>query len=92
MMKHWQQIEQEAKDNIARIQSERSEAVRSQQIISRYIKAVIRAVKHLVSEEKVSEETKTPGIIAASEKSNRLEDWQRIGHRALAGIKLYHYT
>jgi uncharacterized damage-inducible protein DinB len=84
MMNHWQQIEQVAKDNIARVQRERSEAVRSQQSISRYFKAVIRAVRHFVSEEKKALER-----VAVSEWSTRPEDWQRIRCKALASITLY---
>jgi hypothetical protein len=70
MMNHWQQMEQEAKDTIARIQRERSEAVRSQQSISRYFKAVMRAAQRVVSDEK-----KALGFMAVSgRRQTMLED------------------
>jgi hypothetical protein len=52
MFKHWQQMEQEAKDNIARYHYERTEAKRSQQMMSRYFKTVVRVVRHVISDRK----------------------------------------
>jgi len=89
MIKHWQQIGQEAKDKIARCQCERIEAAYSQQRIAKGVKAILQAVWRVISQGKRILEAE-PGLAHQSANSSGPKN-KLVSDEVLARVRQIEY-